>query len=253
MNIRGTYTLCLRETLRFKSVWLQTLLGPVISVLLFVAIFAAAFGRADVVVNGTPYLMFILPGLALMAMLQNAFANTSSSILIAKVSGTIVDVLMAPLAPYELLIGYVSAALLRAIIIVLVLIAAISPFIDIVIENWLLAFAVALLASVAFAILGIINGIMATRMEHVAGTAAVIIAPLTMLAGTFYSVAALERPFRSLSYVNPVFYMVDAFRSAFTGASEGYPVFTLCGLVVLDAALIWATVQMLRRGYRLKS
>jgi len=253
MNVRGTYTLCLRETLRFKSVWLQTLLGPVISVLLFVAIFAAAFGRADIVVNSTPYLIFIVPGLALMAMLQNAFANTSSSILIAKVSGTIVDVLMAPLAPYELLIGYVSAALLRAIIIVLVLITAISPFVDIAIENWPLAFAVALLASIAFAILGVINGIMATRMEHVAGTAAVVIAPLTMLAGTFYSVAALEQPFRSISYANPVFYMVDAFRSAFTGTSDGHPFLTLLGLLALNAALVWITVRMLRSGYRLKA
>jgi ABC-2 type transport system permease protein len=253
MNIRGTYTLFLRETLRFKSVWLQTLLGPVISVLLFVAIFAAAFGRADIVVNGTPYLIFIVPGLALMAMLQNAFANTSSSILIAKVSGTIVDVLMAPLAPYELIIGYASAALLRAIIIVLLLLGAISPFVDVVIENWLLAAAVALLASVGFALLGIINGIMATRMEHVAGTSTIVIAPLTMLAGTFYSVAALDEPFRSLSYANPVFYMVDAFRSAFTGISEGYPAATVFGLVLADALLVWLTVFMFRRGYRLKA
>ncbi len=253
MNIRGTYTLCLRETLRFKTVWLQTLLGPVISILLFVAIFAAAFGRADLVVNGTSYLMFIVPGLALMAMLQNSFANTSSSLLIAKVSGTIVDVLMAPLAPIELLVGYVSAALLRAVIIVLVLIAAISPFVDIVIQNWFLAVGVALLASVAFAILGLINGIMATRMEHVAGSAAIVIAPLTMLAGTFYSVAALEEPFRSISYSNPVFYMVDAFRSAFTGTSEGYPFLTLYGLLAFDAALVWVTVHLLRSGYRLKA
>ncbi len=253
MNIRGTYTLFLRETLRFKSVWLQTLLGPVISVLLFVAIFAAAFGRSDIVVNGTAYLIFIVPGLALMAMLQNAFANTSSSILIAKVSGTIVDVLMAPLAPYELVIGYVSAAVLRAILIVLALTAAISPFVEIAIENWGLAIAIALLASVAFALLGIINGIMATRMEHVAGTSTVVIAPLTMLAGTFYSVSALEEPFRSLSYANPVFYMVDAFRSSFTGISEGYPLLTVFGLLVVNGALIWITVFMLRRGYRLKA
>lgn len=253
MNIRGTYTLFLRETLRFKSVWLQTLLGPVISVLLFVTIFAAAFGRTDIVVNGTPYLVFILPGLALMAMLQNAFANTSSSILIAKVSGTIVDVLMAPLAPHEFLIGYVSAAVLRAIIIVLALMAAISPFVDIAINSWALAVAVALLASIAFALLGIINGIMATRMEHVAGTSTVVIAPLTMLAGTFYSVAALDEPFRSLSYANPVFYMVDAFRSAFTGMSEGYPALTVYGLLVVDIALVSITVLMLRRGYRLKA
>jgi ABC-2 type transport system permease protein len=169
------------------------------------------------------------------------------------VSGTIVDVLMAPLAPYELVIGYVSAAVLRAVIIVLLLIAAISPFVDIVIENWLLAFAVALLASISFAILGVINGIMATRMEHVAGTAAVVIAPLTMLAGTFYSVAALEEPFRSISYANPVFYMVDAFRAAFTGTSEGHPFLTLLGLLALNAALVWITVHMLRTGYRLKT
>jgi ABC-2 type transport system permease protein len=188
-----------------------------------------------------------------MAMLQNAFANTSSSILIAKVSGTIVDVLMAPLAPYEFLIGYVSAAVLRAIIIVLALMAAISPFVDIAINSWALAVAVALLASIAFALLGIINGIMATRMEHVAGTSTVVIAPLTMLAGTFYSVAALDEPFRSLSYANPVFYMVDAFRSAFTGMSEGYPALTVYGLLVVDIALVSITVLMLRRGYRLKA
>tara|TARA_R110002110_G_scaffold85816_6_gene223969 strand:- start:8837 stop:9562 length:726 start_codon:yes stop_codon:yes gene_type:complete len=227
MNVRGTYTLCRRETLRFKSVWLQTILGPVISVLLFVVVFTAALGRADIVINGTSYVAFIVPGLLLMAMLQNAFANTSSSLLIAKVSGTIVDVLMAPLAPFELVIGYAAAAVFRAFIIAVLLIVAVSPFVDIVVYSWPLLIAAGLLASSAFAVLGILNGIVATRMEHVAGVSTIIIAPLTMLAGTFYSVSSLAEPFRSMSYMNPVFFLVDSFRSAFTGVTEGDPLLTL--------------------------
>lgn len=253
MNIRGTYTLCLRETLRFRSVWLQTILGPVISVLLFVVVFAAALGRTDIVVNGTSYVAFIVPGLVLMAMLQNAFANTSSSLLIAKVSGTIVDVLMAPLAPFELVIGYAAAAVIRALVIAVLLILAVSPFVDLTVDNWLLLIAVGLLASIAFAVLGILNGIVATRMEHVAGAASIIIAPLTMLAGTFYSVSSLAEPFRSLSYMNPVFFLVDSFRAAFTGVTEGDPALTLLGLVAANVMLTWIAIVVFRSGYRLKA
>ncbi len=252
MNIRGTYTLCLRETLRFRSVWLQTILGPVISAMLFVVIFTAALGRTNIVVNGSSYVAFVVPGLVIMAMLQNAFANTSSSLLIAKVSGTIVDVLMAPLAPYELVIGFAAAAVFRALIIAILLIGLASPFVSIGVACWPLLIAVGLLASNAFAILGIINGILATRMEHVAGPSAVIIAPLTMLAGTFYSVSALAEPFRSLSYANPVFYIVDTFRAAFTGAAEGYPIASLFALIAANILLVWATIAMFRSGYRLK-
>lgn len=252
MNIRGTYTLCLRETLRFRSVWLQTILGPVVSVLLFVVVFAAALGCTDIVINGTSYVAFIVPGLVLMAMLQNAFANTSSSLLIAKVSGTIVDVLMAPLAPFELVIGYAAAAVFRALIIAVLLILAVSPFVDLTVDNWLLLIAVGLLASIAFAVMGILNGIVATRMEHVAGASTIIIAPLTMLAGTFYSVSSLAEPFRSLSYANPVFYIVDAFRAAFTGVTEGYPIPSLFALIAANILLVWATIAIFRSGYRLK-
>jgi ABC-2 type transport system permease protein len=252
MNVRGTYTLCRRETLRFKSVWLQTILGPVISVLLFVIVFAAALGRGDIVINGTSYVAFIVPGLVLMAMLQNAYANTSSSLLIAKVSGTIVDVLMAPLAPFELVIGYAAAAVFRAFIIAVLLVLAVSPFVDLAVRSWPLLIAVGLLASTAFAVLGILNGIVATRMEHVAGASTILIAPLTMLAGTFYSVSSLAEPFRSISYLNPVFFLVDSFRSAFTGVSEAAPVLTLLGLVAVNIMLTWVTILILRSGYRLK-
>ncbi|MEP4378489.1 MAG: ABC transporter permease [Alphaproteobacteria bacterium] len=252
MNVRGTYTLCRRETLRFRSVWLQTILGPVISVLLFVVVFTAALGRSDIVISGTSYVAFIVPGLVLMAMLQNAFANTSSSLLIAKVSGTIVDVLMAPLAPFELVIGYATAAVFRALIIAALLVSVVAPFVDIAVNSWPLLIAVGLLASMAFAVLGIITGILATRMEHVAGMSMIIIAPLTMLAGTFYSVSTLTEPFQALSYLNPVFYAVDAFRDAFTGVSEGAPVASLIGLIVANFMLFGTAVLMFRNGYRLK-
>lgn len=252
MNIRGTYTLCRRETLRFRSVWLQTILGPVISVLIFVVIFTAALGRSDIVIGDISYVAFVVPGMILMAMLQNAFANTSSSLLIAKVSGTIVDVLMAPLAPFELVIGYAAAAVFRALVIALLLVGAIFPFVDFTVESWILLIAVGLLSSVAFAVLGIINGIVATRMEHVAGMSAIVIAPLTMLSGAFYSVTLLDEPYRSLSFANPIFYMVDAFRSGLTGATEGEPALTVVGLVVANAVFVWLAVLMFRSGYRLK-
>ena len=183
-----------------RSVWLQTLLGPVVSTLLFLIIFVAVFRRNPDYLTAISFVEFIAPGLILMAVMQNAFANTSSSLLIGKVSRTFVDVLMAPLRPSELVAAYAAAAATRGIVVGAAVWALILPFGAVAPNNWALTVLFAVGAALVFALLGLVTGIFATRMEHVAAASGLIIAPLTMLAGTFYSVSLLPDPVRLASF-----------------------------------------------------
>lgn len=252
VNWTGLWTLYKKELLRLRSVWLQTLLAPIVSTLLFLVIFVAVFQRNPSYLTGISFVEFIAPGLILMAVMQNAFANTSSSLLIGKVSGTIVDVLMAPLRPSELVAAYACAAVTRGLIVGGAVWALTLPFGAGGSNNWVLALLFAVAAALVFALLGLVAGIFATRMEHVAAASGLIVAPLTMLAGTFYSVSLLPEAVRLASLFNPVFYLIDGFRYAVTGRTEAAPILT--ALVTLALAVIFSAVcvRMFTVGYRLK-
>ncbi|MFT5181222.1 MAG: ABC-2 type transport system permease protein [Alphaproteobacteria bacterium] len=252
MNWTGLWTLYKKELLRLRSVWLQTLLAPVVSTLLFLVIFVAVFRRNPDYLNGISFVEFIAPGLILMAVMQNAFANTSSSLLIGKVSGTIVDVLMAPLRPSELVVAYAGAAATRGLLVGGAVWVLTLPFGAMAPHDWLLTLLFAIAAALVFALLGLVTGMFATRMEHVAAASGLIVAPLTMLAGTFYSVSLLPGPVRLASLFNPVFYLVDGFRYAVTGHTEAAPLLTAVVITALAVAFSAVCVRMFAVGYRLK-
>lgn len=248
----GLWTLYIKELMRLRSVWLQTLLAPIVSTLLFLVIFVAVFRRNPDYLAGISFVEFIAPGLILMAVMQNAFANTSSSLLIGKVSGTIVDVLMAPMRPSELVVAYAGAAATRGLVVGAAVWVLILPFGAVVPTDWALALLFAVAAALVFALLGLVSGIYATRMEHVAATSGLIVAPLTMLAGTFYSVSLLPDPIRLASLFNPVFYLIDGFRYAVTGHTEAAPILTVLVTIALAVVFSAVCVRMFALGYRLK-
>ncbi|MFC3631496.1 ABC transporter permease [Paracoccus angustae] len=253
VNWLGLRTLATREVMRFMAVWQQTVFAPLMTAALFVLIFALAMGQGRGEVMGLPYLVFLGPGILMMTVVQNAFANTSSSITSAKVQGNIVDTLMPPLSAGELLAGYLAGSVARAALVgavigtgmVLVTGRGVAH------PGWALAFV--LLAALMLGGLGILAGILAQKFDQMAAISNFVITPLSFLSGTFYSVQALPEPFRTLSHWNPVFYLIDGARYGVTGISDA-PVWRgllVCTLVVaLVLGLAW---RWLKSGYRMKA
>lgn len=257
VNWLGLQTLLEKEIRRFLKVSFQTIVAPVISTLLFLLVFMQAMGgRADV--GGVPYVEFLAPGLVMMAILTNAFANSSSSIIIGKVQGSIVDVLMPPLSASELTVAFVVGAAARGLLVGAVTAATSAVFMmgsssPMQIAN---PFAIALyacLASAMFGFLGIIGGVWADKFDQLAAVNNFVITPLTFLSGTFYAIKALPEPFLTFSHFNPVYYLIDGFRYGFTGVAEA-PLVLGAGvsLVVTGALGVWSYL-LLNSGYKLKS
>lgn len=256
-NWIGLQTLFLKEVRRFLKVSFQTVFAPLISTILFLLVFMQAMGvRASV--GGVPYIEFLAPGLVMMAILTNAFANSSSSIIIGKVQGSIVDMLMPPLSPSEILVALVAGAACRGLLVAFVTAATSAAFMAMggspmeIAALWAVVYFSAA-ASLIFGMLGVIGGVWADKFDQLAAFTNFVITPLTFLSGTFYAVKSLPEPFYSISHVNPVFYLIDGFRYGFTGVSEA-PV--LNGVLVSLAIVIalWVScLQLLRSGYKLKS
>lgn len=253
VNWLGLQTLAIREVMRFMAVWQQTVFAPLMTAALFVLIFALAMGQGRGQVMGLPYLVFLGPGILMMTVIQNAFANTSSSITSAKVQGNIVDTLMPPLSAGELLAGYLAGSVARAGLVALVIGTGmvIVTGRGIVHPLWALAFV--LMAALLLGGLGILAGILAQKFDQMAAISNFVITPLSFLSGTFYSVQALPEPFRTLSHWNPVFYLIDGARFGVTGVSDA-PVWR--GLLVCVAAVavvLWLAWRWLKSGYRMKA
>ena len=253
INVIGLWTLYLREVRRFLKVATQTLFAPVVTTLLFLAIFSLALGRAGRVVEGLPFLEFLAPGLITMAVIQNAFANTSSSLIIAKVQGNIVDLLMPPLGPGELTFGFVAGGVTRGLLVGVVVYLAILPFVPILPPHPALALFYAAAASLLLSLLGLLAGLWAEKFDQMQAVTNFIITPLSFLSGTFYSIEALPEPFLAVAYANPFFYMIDGMRFAFTGHADASIPLGAAVLVALNALLWLAVHRLFARGYRLKS
>ncbi|MDO5614402.1 MAG: ABC transporter permease [Paracoccus sp. (in: a-proteobacteria)] len=252
VNWQGLRTLAGREIMRFMSVWQQTILAPLMTAGLFVLIFALALGQGRGQVMGLPYLEFLGPGILMMTVIQNAFANTSSSIVAAKVQGNIVDTLMPPLSGAELVTGYIIGAVVRAGLVAAVIAACVVLVTGRGIAHPLWALGFVLLAALMMGGLGILAGIMAQKFDQMAAINNFIITPLSFLSGTFYSVQALPQPFLALSHGNPVFYLIDGARYGVTGVSDAPPErgLLICGgIVIVVLGLAW---RWLKTGYRLK-
>jgi ABC-2 type transport system permease protein len=253
INWLGLWTLYAKEVRRFLNVHLQTVGAPVVTSLLFLAVFLLALGHAVETVNGVHFSTFLAPGLVMMTMAQNSFANSSSSILIAKVQGNIVDVLMPPLSPLELVAGFAAGAVTRGIMVGVATTVVQAFFVDIGIYNiWaILYFGIS--ASLMLSLLGIAGGVWSEKFDHIAVVTNFIITPLSFLSGTFYSASHLPEVGKVLAHFNPFFYMIDGFRYGFIGTSDGS---VLTGVVVLlgvNIALAVLCYRMIKTGYKLKA
>jgi ABC-2 type transport system permease protein len=204
VNWIGLWTLYKREVRRFLKVAAQTVTGPVVTTLLFLAVFSVALGRRAPPVEGVTYIQFLAPGLIMMAMAQNAFANTSSSLLIAKVQGNISDFLMAPLSAGELTTGLILGGVTRGLLVGLVVSVAMWPFVRFALAHPGFALFHATAATLLLALLGVFGGLWSQKMDHLAAVTNFVVTPLTFLSGTFYSVADLSPAFRAAAHLNPL-------------------------------------------------
>lgn len=253
INQVGLYTLIKREVGRFLNVYTQTIVAPVVTTLLFYAIFALAFGGIARSVGEVPFLEFLAPGLIMMTMVQNSFANTSSSVVISKVQGNIVDVLMPPLSDLELYLGYVSGSVLRGLTVGFVTIVVISFFVELHFHSPLIILAYAVLGCMMLGSLGLAAGIWSEKFDHIAAVTNFVVTPLTFLSGTFYSMDTLPEVWQSLARYNPFYYMIDGFRAGFINHEAGLVVTGLLVLVGVNVVLFGLSMWMLRTGYKIKS
>jgi len=252
-NVIGFLTLSRREVQRFLNVYMQTIIAPAVTTLLFFTVFALAFGGAEREVAGMPFLEFLGPGLVMMGMAQNAFANTSSSLVISKVQGNIVDVLMPPLSSLELVMGFLCGAVLRGVIVGIVTVSVLGLFVHLPLYSLGRIAVFGLLGPMMLGLLGIIAGLWSDKFDHMAAFTNFVIMPLTFLSGTFYSIEALPGFWRDLGHFNPFFYMIDGFRSGFIGHADGDALIGALVLVVINAVLFLTAWLMIKTGYKIKS
>lgn len=258
VNWLGLQTLIEKEIRRFMKVSFQTIFAPLVSTVLFLLVFIQAFGRQQAQVHGVPYVEFLAPGLIMMAILTNAFANSSSSIIIGKVQGSIVDVLMPPLSAGELMTAFLVGAAARGLLVgfVTALTSALFMYLSgapmyVTHLGALTYFGV--IASLIFGFAGIVSGVWADKFDQLAVIQNFAITPLTFLSGTFYAISSLPQPFLGFSYANPVFYLIDGFRYGFTGAHEANVVVGVLFTLAIAAALGAWSYLLFRSGYKLKS
>ena len=253
VNWVGFRTLYLREVRRFWKVGMQTVAAPVVTTLLYMMIFVVAMRGVRPPVHGIDFGEFVAPGLVMMAILNNAFANSSSSLIQAKIMGTATDFLTPPLSPLELMAGFTLGAATRGVVVGVVTAACVWPFSRFGLEQaWAMLF-FGVFASLLMGLVGVFAGLWAEKFDHLAAVQNFIVMPMTFLSGTFYAVEALPEPFATLSHYNPFFYLIDGFRYGFVGAAEGSLAVGVALTAGLTLALSWACYEAFRRGWRLKT
>jgi len=252
MNLTGMYTLFYKEVLRFGKVLLQTLIAPVITSLLYLLVFGHVLtGRVEVF-PGVSYIAFLVPGLVMMSVIQNAFANSSSSLIQSKVTGNILFILLTPLSHMEFFLAFIGAAAVRGLIVGLGVYLMAIFFVVVPVQHLGYILLFALLGSAVLGTLGVIAGIWAEKFDQLAGFQNFIILPLSFLSGVFYSIHSLPLFWQRLSHFNPFFYMIDGFRYGFFGVSDVSPLLSLSVVLLFFMVLSALTLLMLKTGYKLR-
>lgn len=248
----GFYTLLYKELMRFWKVSFQTILAPVLSSLLYLLIFSHVLADRVEVYEGVAYTVFLIPGLVMMAVLQNAFANSSSSLIQSKITGNLVFILLAPLSYLEIFLAYVGASMLRGLVVGLGVYGVATWFYGAppILPVWAILFA--LLGSALLSVIGVIAGIVSDKFDQLAAFQNFLILPLTFLSGVFYSVHSLPPVWQFLSHLNPFFYMIDGFRYGFFGVSDISPYISLMIMAASLAAISGWAVWLLKSGYKLR-
>ncbi len=253
INIIGLQTLVYKEVGRFINVYSQTIIAPVVTTLLYYAVFALAFGGLEMKIGDKPYLEFLAPGLVMMTMVQNAFANTSSSMVIAKVQGNIVDILMPPISARELFAGFMIGGIIRGMVVGLVCSIVIAVVVGMSVHALWAIVVYATLGSAMMSSLGLAAGIWSEKFDHIAAVTNFVVMPMTFLSGTFYSIQQLPPLWADIAHYNPFFYMIDGFRYGFIGHADGNLLIGLVVLVCINILLGALTLRMLKTGYKIKS
>ena len=255
VNWGGLKTLYLKEVRRFFKVQLQTIWAPSITTLLFLAIFTVALGRSGRTVMGLPFADFLAPGLIIMGMIQAAFANSSFSLLVGKIQGTIVDYLMPPLSTGELIAGLVGASITRAVLVgfAVWLAMLLWPGVHVAPSHPLAIIWFGLMGSMMLAFFGLLTSIWAEKFDHAAAVTNFVVAPLSLLSGTFYSIDSLSPLFRAISHANPFFYIISGFRYGFVQVADSPILFGAVLLVALNVGLGALCYVLINKGWKLKS
>jgi len=248
----GFPTLLRKEVLRFWKVAFQTVAAPVLTTLMYLLVFGHALAAHVQAFPGVTYVQFLVPGLAMMAVLQNAFANSSSSIIQSKITGSMIFILLPPLAPGEIFAAYLLASMVRGLAVGLGVFAATVWIVPLPLAEPLWALAFAVVGSGMLGAMGIIAGIWSEKFDQLAAFQNFVVLPLTFLAGAFYSVATLPPFWQAVSRLNPFFYAVDGFRYGFFAHSDVPPATSLAIATAAFAALSWITLHLLRGGYKLR-
>ena len=253
INWVGAYTLYIKETLRFLSVFGQTIVGPIVTSILFLLVISLAVGETRPNVLGVEFVSFLAPGLIAMQVIQQAFSHSSSSLLMGKVMGNIVDMIGAPLSSSEVTLAIILASITRALMISIISIIVFSLVIEIEIKHYLIFISYLVVSSFIMGTAGFIAGLWADKFDHMATVTNFIIVPLSFLSGTFYSLERLPNYLITISFYNPFFHMIDGFRYSFINSMDGSIKFGLTYLIIISIVLWIIAYTLYKKGYKIKS
>jgi len=253
VNWIGSWTLYKKEILRFFVVWIQTLFSPLITSLLFLLVLSLAIGNERENILGVSFINFLAPGLIAMQVIQQAFSHSSSSIMIGKIQGNIIDILYAPLSASEVTLSIIFAAVTRSFLIAFISVVVFSFLVDMKADNIIIIIVYTFLSSFILGAFGFIAGLWAEKFDHMASVTNFLIIPLSFLSGTFYSIDRLPLILQKISEVNPFFYMIDGFRYGFIGESDGSLNFGLIYLTILSVVIWFIAYLLYKKGYKIKT
>ena len=253
INWYGTYSLTLREVKRFIRVYNQTLITPAISALIFLAVFALAVGAKRHEINGIKFINFMGYGLIIMSIVQNAFGNSSSSLIMSKIIGYISDILTPPLGSKEIIIAFTIGAVLRGLIVGIIVTISLIPFVEFNLYHPLLLAFYILASCTLLGKLGILSGMIANSFDQHSAITSYLITPLSFLSGTFYSVKDLPQILQQINFFNPFFYMIDGFRYCLTNKADGNIMVGICFLVISNIIIYLMLEKLIDKGWRIKN